>query len=76
MPDEEVTACRIDIPQAALDDLADRLAGSSMRFYREDAHAPRPAEPTRVPVALAGFADDFFHSIRALARRDHGRIPS
>ncbi|MEU7895593.1 epoxide hydrolase family protein [Nonomuraea sp. NPDC049152] len=51
-------------------------AGSSMRFYREDADARRPAEPTGVPVALAGFADDFFHSIRALARRDHGRIVS
>ncbi|WP_410572226.1 TIGR03086 family metal-binding protein [Amycolatopsis sp. cmx-4-61] len=53
-----------------------RTAGSSIRFYYEDAHAkPRPAGPTTVPTALAMFAGDF-RSIRRFAERDHANIVS
>ena len=48
-------------------------AGSSMRFYYEDAKAEHPREPTTVPLALAGFANDF-QSIRRFAERDHKNI--
>ncbi|MEU4545715.1 epoxide hydrolase family protein [Nonomuraea dietziae] len=48
-------------------------AGSSIRLYFEDAKAEHPAEPTTVPIALAGFANDF-QSIRRFAERDHKNI--
>ena len=50
-----------------------RTAGSSIRFYYEDAHAEHPTEPTTVPLGLAGFANDF-QSIRRFAARDHRNI--
>lgn len=50
-----------------------RTAGSSIRFYYEDAKAEHPAEPTSVPIGLAGFANDF-KSIRRFAERDHKNI--
>ncbi|SCL59440.1 Pimeloyl-ACP methyl ester carboxylesterase [Micromonospora citrea] len=51
-------------------------AGSALRFYYEDAHAPRQAsEPTTVPIGVAMFAGDF-QSIRRFADRDHGNIVS
>ncbi|WP_280348931.1 epoxide hydrolase family protein [Nocardia neocaledoniensis] len=53
-----------------------RTAGSSLRFYYEDAHATEhPTEPTVVPTGLAMFAGDF-QSIRRFAERDHGNIVS
>ncbi|MFJ4658500.1 hypothetical protein ACIP5Y_45130 [Nocardia sp. NPDC088792] len=49
-------------------------AGSSIRFYYEDAHAPRQRpEPTTAPTALAMFKGDF-QSIRRFAERDHKNI--
>ncbi|MFF2085245.1 epoxide hydrolase family protein [Nocardia sp. NPDC058176] len=51
-------------------------AGSSLRFYYEDAHtAEHPSEPTTVPTGLAMFAGDF-QSIRRFAERDHRNIVS
>ncbi|MFD3703524.1 epoxide hydrolase family protein [Nocardia sp. NPDC058658] len=51
-------------------------AGSSLRFYYEDAHATeQPTEPTTVPTGLAMFAGDF-QSIRRFAERDHSEIVS
>jgi pimeloyl-ACP methyl ester carboxylesterase len=51
-------------------------AGSSIRFYYEDAHtAEHPAEPTTTPTGLAMFAGDF-QSIRRFAERDHTNIIS
>ncbi|MFC4375981.1 epoxide hydrolase family protein [Nocardia halotolerans] len=51
-------------------------AGSSLRFYYEDAHtAENPTEPTTVPTGLAMFAGDF-QSIRRFAERDHRNIVS
>lgn len=51
-------------------------AGSSIRFYYEDAHtAEAPAEPTTTPIGLAMFAGDF-QSIRRFAERDHHNIVS
>lgn len=50
-----------------------RTAGSSIRFYYEDAKAQPPTEPTTVPIGLANFANDF-QSIRRLAERDHKNI--
>lgn len=50
-----------------------RTAGSSIRFYYEDAKAERPTEPTTVSIGLAAFANDF-KSIRRLAERDHRDI--
>ncbi|WP_194827012.1 epoxide hydrolase family protein [Nocardia sp. XZ_19_231] len=51
-------------------------AGSSLRFYYEDAHAAeQPTEPTTVPTGLAMFAGDF-QSIRRFAERDHSKIVS
>ena len=47
--------------------------GSSIRFYREDATAPRATEPTTVPMAVAGFAGDFA-GIRRFAERDHRNL--
>jgi pimeloyl-ACP methyl ester carboxylesterase len=48
-------------------------AGSSARFYYEDAHGPRPAEPTTVPLGVAGFAGDF-SGVRRFAERDHRNL--
>jgi epoxide hydrolase len=49
-------------------------AGSSIRFYYADAHAPKtPVEPTTVPIGLAGFAGDF-SGIRRFAERDHSNL--
>ncbi|WP_067699215.1 epoxide hydrolase family protein [Nocardia jejuensis] len=51
-------------------------AGSSTRFYYEDAHATEhPSEPTTVPTGLAMFKGDF-QSIRRFAERDHKNIVS
>ena len=53
-------------------------AGTSIRHYYEDAHAPaepRPG-PTTVPVGLAAGAEGDFRSIRRFAERDHSRIAS
>ncbi|WP_026876129.1 epoxide hydrolase family protein [Jiangella gansuensis] len=48
-------------------------AGSSARFYYDDARGVPPSEPTTVPLGLAGFKDDFI-SIRRFAERDHANI--
>ena len=50
-------------------------AGSSIRFYRENAKAEQPTEPTTVPVGLAAAPGDF-KSIRRFAERDHKNIVS
>jgi epoxide hydrolase len=47
--------------------------GTSIRFYYEDAHGPRQAEPTSVPLGVAGFAGDF-SGVRRFAERDHKNI--
>jgi len=47
--------------------------GSSIRFYYEDAHGPRQAEPTTVPLGVAGFAGDF-SGVRRFAERDHKNL--
>jgi epoxide hydrolase len=47
--------------------------GSSVRFYYEDAHGPRSAEPTTVPLGVAGFAGDF-SGVRRFAERDHKNL--
>jgi epoxide hydrolase len=47
--------------------------GSALRFYYEDAHAPRQAEPTTVPLGVAGFAGDF-SGVRRFAERDHKNL--
>ncbi len=52
-----------------------RTAASSMRFFYEDAHAPKPNAPTKVPIGLANFAKDF-KSFRRFAERDHENIVS
>jgi epoxide hydrolase len=46
---------------------------SSIRFYYEDAHGPRPAGPTTVPLGVAGFAGDF-SGVRRFAERDHANL--
>jgi epoxide hydrolase len=51
-------------------------AGSSIRFYYENARAGRPAGPTTTPIALAAAADGDFKSIRRFADRDHASILS
>ncbi len=48
-------------------------AGSSIRFYFEDAKTERVTEPTTVPIGLATFAGDF-GGIRRFAERDHKNI--
>jgi epoxide hydrolase len=47
--------------------------GESIRFYYENAHASRSAEPTTVPLGLAGFTGDF-SGVRRFAERDHKNI--
>jgi epoxide hydrolase len=51
-------------------------AGSSIRFYYEDARAERRTEPTTVSIALGAAADGDFKSIRRFAERDHANIAS
>ena len=48
-------------------------AGSSVRFYYENAHAEAPGEPTTVPIGLATFAGDF-GGVRRFAERQHTNI--
>jgi len=48
-------------------------AGSSIRFYYENAKAQPLGEPTTVPIGLAAFDGDF-RSIRRFAERDHRTI--
>jgi epoxide hydrolase len=48
-------------------------AGSSIRFYYENAKAPASTEPSTVPIGLCGFVDDF-SGIRRFADRDHKNI--
>jgi pimeloyl-ACP methyl ester carboxylesterase len=48
-------------------------AGSSIRFYYEDAKARASSDPTSVPIGLASFAGDF-KSIRRFAERDYKNI--
>ena len=47
--------------------------GSSIRFYYEDAHEPRQAGPTTLPLGVAGFAGDF-SGVRRFAERDHKNL--
>jgi epoxide hydrolase len=48
--------------------------GQSIRFYYEDARAPRTAAaPTTVALGVAGFAGDF-SGVRRFAERDHKNI--
>ena len=47
--------------------------GECIRFYYENAHAPRATEPTTIPLGLAGFAGDF-SGVRRFAERDHKNI--
>jgi epoxide hydrolase len=47
--------------------------GSSIRFYYEGAHDPRPDGPTTVPLGVAGFAGDF-SGVRRFAERDHANL--
>lgn len=48
---------------------------SNLRLYYENRHAAAPSEPTRVPLGLAQFSDDFI-SMRRFAERDHHNIVS
>ncbi len=50
-------------------------AASSARFYYEEAHAPKPEEPSTFPIGLASFAFDF-RPLRRFAERDHKNIVS
>jgi epoxide hydrolase len=50
-----------------------RTGGSAARLYYENAHAPRPTEPTTLPLGVAGFGGDFY-GIRRFAERDHKNI--
>jgi len=53
-------------------------AGTSIRHYYEDSHAPAVPHtgPTTVPIGLAAAEDGDFHSIRRFAERDHAQITS
>ncbi len=44
--------------------------------YFDDAHGPRPAGPSTVPLGVSTFAGDVFPSVRGLAERDHAAIVS
>jgi epoxide hydrolase len=48
-------------------------AASAARLYYENARMAPPAEPTQVPIGLAGFGGDF-SGIRRFAERDHENI--
>jgi epoxide hydrolase len=50
-----------------------RTAGSSVRFYYENAKSKPPTEPTTVPIGLATFGGDF-GGVRRFAERDHSNI--
>lgn len=50
-----------------------QTGSSAARLYYENARAQRPAEPTTVPVGVAGFGGDFY-GIRRFADRDHKNI--
>src|SRR5215469_16638895 len=51
-----------------------RTPAAPRRFYYEDAHAQRTqAEPTTVPMGVAGFAGDF-SGVRRFAERDHKNL--
>jgi hypothetical protein len=53
-----------------------RAPGSSAaRLYYENAHTQRSAEPTTLPLGVAGFGGDFY-GIRRFAERDHTNIVS
>jgi epoxide hydrolase len=49
-------------------------AGSSIRFYYENARSQHPAGPTTIPIALAAACSGDFQSIRRFADRDHTSI--
>lgn len=54
-------------------------AGSAIRYYYDDAKAPKPdgpVEPTTVPLALGAARTGDFKSIRRFADRDHKNIVS
>lgn len=53
-------------------------AGTSIRHYYEDSHAPAgsPSGPTTVPLGLAAATEGDFRSIRRFAERDHANITS
>jgi epoxide hydrolase len=44
-------------------------AGSSARLYYEQAHSPRPVQPSTVPTGVAVFPHDIFLPVRRLADR-------
>ncbi|MDI2130667.1 epoxide hydrolase family protein [Yinghuangia seranimata] len=48
-------------------------SASSARFYYENHHGEKAAEPTTFPIGLASFAFDF-RPIRRFAERDHANI--
>jgi pimeloyl-ACP methyl ester carboxylesterase len=50
-----------------------RTAASAGRMYYENAHAPRPTDPTTISLGLAAFGGDF-SGIRRCAERDHSNI--
>jgi hypothetical protein len=50
-----------------------RTAGSSVRFYYENAKSRPPTEPTTVPIGLATFGGDF-GGVRRFAEREHTNI--
>src|SRR6202041_2680739 len=47
--------------------------GESIRFYYENAHAPRATEPTTIPLGLAAFNGDS-SGVRRFAERDYKNI--
>ena len=52
-------------------------AGSAIRYYYDDAKAPKPdgpVEPTTIPLGLAAARSGDFKSIRRFADRDHENI--
>ena len=51
-------------------------AGSSIRFYYENADGAAPTGPTTVPLALSAAGSGDFQSIRRFAERDHSNIVS
>jgi pimeloyl-ACP methyl ester carboxylesterase len=67
----EIRPFRIEIPQAALDDLRDRLAGT--RYY-EDKHSGAWPQPSGVPTGVARFSEDI--SIRRYAEQSNNIVHS
>ncbi|WP_144124227.1 epoxide hydrolase family protein [Catellatospora sichuanensis] len=77
MDDEAMGGRRLDddfvVTNAAIYWLTN-TAGSSIRFYHEDANAAHaPAEPSTFPLGVAGFGGDFT-GVRRFADRDHKNI--